>query len=119
MDASKPKERLAEISRALRAGESVPVLTVRSFLGWFWGTVRRGHWIVGYIRKSLAEAGLRTEPDFESAYLDAPMWFELAEKENVAGTQKETTETPETITVSDHKEVRVVNAVFADPTFRV
>jgi hypothetical protein len=65
-----PRERLADIARALRTGEGAPVVTVRSFVGWFFGAQRRGHWIVSYIRKLLDESGLRTEPDFEAAYLE-------------------------------------------------
>ncbi len=118
MDISDPKERLAEISRVLRAGESSPVVTVRSFLKWFFGTQRRGHWIVSYIRTMLEEAGLQTEPDFESAYLDAEMRFELADK-MVPGAEAITAEVSEKISVADHAEVRVLKAAFADPTYRV
>jgi predicted transcriptional regulator len=107
----KPEERLAEIARRLRSGESAPVTTVRIFLSWFFGTQRRGHWIVSYIRRALDQAGLRTEPDFESAYLDAEMQFGLVNECNSVHS--------ETITVSDHAEVRVVSAAFADPTYRV
>lgn len=119
MDASDPKERLAEISRALRAGENVPVVPVRSFLRWFFGAQRRGRWIVSYIRSSLEQAGLRTEPDFESAYLDAEMSFELVGEDNASGAQSIAVEVAESITVSDHAEVRVLKAAFADPTYRV
>lgn len=114
-----PKERLADIARALRGGESSPAVTVRSFLGWFFGAQRRGHWIVSYIRGLLDEASLRTEPDFESAYLDVEMRFELVDKAEESRTQTVTTEIAETVTISDHKEVRVVSTTFADPTYRV
>jgi CBS domain-containing protein len=119
MDEMTPKERLADIARALRNGESSPVVTVRSFLGWFFKAQRRGHWIVSYIRGMLKEATLRTEPDFESAYLDAEMRFALVDKAQEPSTQTAQTEIAETITISDHAEVRVVGTAFADPTYRV
>ena len=119
MDEKKQKERLTEIARALKAGESVQVVTVRTFLSWFWGAQRRGHWIVSYIRDLLEEAGLRTEPDFESAYLDSEMQFILTDEENIVASQTVGIEVPEKITVSDHTEIRVVKAAFADPTYRV
>ncbi len=120
-DQINPRERLADIARALRGGEGAPVVTVRSFLRWFFATQRRGHWIVSYIRTLLDEAGLRTEPDFESAYLDAEMRFELADKADAAPAQTSTTEVSETVRISDHAEVRVrvVTPSFADPTYRV
>jgi hypothetical protein len=94
----KPEERLAEIARRLRSGESAPVTTVRTFLSWFFGAQRRGQWIVSYIRRALDQAGLRTEPDFESAYLDAEMQFVLANKRNSAHLETITAEVAETIT---------------------
>jgi len=118
-DAPNPKEHLAEIARALRTGETVPAVTVRAFLRWFWGTQRRGHWIVSYIRNSLAEAGLRTEPDFQAAYLDAEMRFELTDSKDAGATPAAAVEVVETITLSDHAEVRVISPAFADPTYRV
>jgi CBS domain-containing protein len=119
MQETNPKERLADIARTLRDGESSPVVSVRSFLGWFFGSQRRGHWIVSYIRGLLDETSLRTEPDFESAYLDAEMRFELVDKADASHTHISPTEIAETVTISDHKEVRVVGTAFADPTYRV
>jgi predicted transcriptional regulator len=115
----KSQERLVEIARRLRLGESAPVTTVRTFLGWFFGSQRRGHWIVSYIRRALDQSGLRTEPDFESAYLDAEMHFVLVNERSSARSVTITPEVAETITISDHAEVRIVSAVFADPTYRV
>jgi CBS domain-containing protein len=75
---------------------------------------------VSYIRRALHEAGLRTEPDFESAYLDAPMRFALSDpaKDDTPG-EVLRVEVADTITVSDHAQVRIVSTAFADPTFRV
>jgi len=119
MQTINPKERLTDIANKLRDGERSPVVTVRSFLGWFFGAQRRGHWIVSYIRGLLDDASLRTEPDFESAYLDAEMHFELVDKAEASREHTIATEIAETVTISDHKEVRVVSTAFADPTYRV
>jgi CBS domain-containing protein len=113
------RERLADIARALRDGENSPVVTVREFLGWFWGTQRRGRWIVSYIRRLLQETTLLTEPDFESAYLGAEMHFKLVNKTEKSFTDANTVEIAETVSISDHVEVRVVATAFADPTYRV
>lgn len=114
-----PEALLAEIARSLRAGEIPPPTTVRSFLAWFFGAQRRGHWIVSYIRRALDQAGLRTEPDFESAYLDAPMRFALADQATATPDESSKVDVAETITISDHAQVQIVSAAFADPTFRV
>lgn len=117
-DISSPKARLTDIARTLKSGEPVPAITVRAFLGWFFGTQRRGRWIVTYIRAVLDEAGLRTVPDFESTYLDAEMRFELAAPIAVASDTRQV-EVAETVTITDHAEVRVVTTTFADPTYRI
>src|ERR1044071_10093464 len=110
--------RLAEIARSLRSGETPPPTTVRSFLSWFFNSQRRGHWIVSYIRRALHQAGVQTEPDFESAYLDAPMRFVLIDQANDTS-EVLSVGVADTITVSDHAQVQIVSTAFADPTFRV
>jgi predicted transcriptional regulator len=109
--------RLNDIATELRAGETSPMVTVRSFLSWFFSSQRRGHWIVSYIRDCLREAGLSTVPDFESAYLDASMRFQLAEP--VAPSSDIIADVAEAVTVADHAEIHIVSAAFADPTYRV
>ena len=111
--------RLAEIARSLRSGETPPPTTVRSFLSWFFNSQRRGHWIVSYIRRALHQAGVQTDPDFESAYLDAPMRFVLIDQANDTSDEVLRVGVADTITVSDHAQVQIVSTAFADPTFRV
>lgn len=113
-----PKARLTDIARTLRNGEPVQAITVRAFLSWFFGTQRRGRWIVTVIRNEMDEAGLRTVPDFESTYLDAEMRFELAAPVTAADNALQV-EVAETVTITDHAEVRVVTNTFADPTYRI
>ena len=58
---------------AVPASEEV---TVREFLSWF-GYSRRGSHKVGRIRQMLTELELRTIPDFEVTWIDAPICIEL------------------------------------------
>lgn len=45
-------------------------------MNWF-GSQRRGYYIVREIRKRLVEAGLATTPSFESVYIDSDITFRL------------------------------------------
>jgi CBS domain-containing protein len=53
--------------------------TVRTLLSWF-GAERRGYWRVREIRKALNKAKLKTEPDFEEAWIDASIAFVIKPK---------------------------------------
>ena len=53
--------------------------TVRTLLSWF-GAERRGYWWVRDIRKALNKAKLKTEPDFEEAWIDASVSFVIKPK---------------------------------------
>jgi CBS domain-containing protein len=78
MDGMLGEERLSEIAVELRAGRQPSIPTVREFLAWF-GVQRRGISIIKQIRRSLRKAGLLA-PDFESAYIDSPIYFQLRTK---------------------------------------
>src|SRR2546427_1098341 len=96
-------DRLAAIARAIRSGEEAPVLTVRSFLQWF-GAQRRGYRVVEGIRKALSEAGLRTEPDFESAWIDREISLVLdnGSKEQLHTIVETTFDIGAAVTLDDH-----------------
>jgi hypothetical protein len=111
------QRKLSEIATELQAGGDSPIVTVRLFLSWFFGSKRRGTWIVPYIRSCLHEARLSTLPDFESAYLNATMQFQLLAPSSIQSDLSP--DVVETVTVTDHAEVRVTNTIFADPTYRV
>ncbi len=51
-------------------------LTVRQFLEKF-GYARRGSWIVGHIRNTMEKLNLRTQPDFEYAYIGSEISIRL------------------------------------------
>ena len=72
-------QKLREIAATLRAGNPVSYTTARDLLRWF-GQQRRGKWVRSDIRRALRKAGLQTDPDFATAYLDGPMTFQLRKK---------------------------------------
>ncbi len=115
---------LTEIKTKLENGEQVPRVSVREFLSWF-GAQRRGVWIVSRIRDGLSEAGLETEPDFESAYIDSTIGFTLPAEVEVDAEQAPaatilSAELSATATVSASLSVSPsVASVYADPTYRI
>jgi CBS domain-containing protein len=52
-----------------------PVVTVRVLLSWFYGYQRRGRWIVSVIRRACDRLDLKTEPDFDSTFIDGQVTF--------------------------------------------
>jgi CBS domain-containing protein len=109
-------ERLLEIEGKLRGGESVNSVSVRSFLAWF-GAQRRSYWNVFSIRRALERAKLITSPDFESAYIDSEIKFELLDSAEVVSGNREPAEvgpiSPPEVTIQP------LPAVAADPTYRI
>ena len=99
---SEADEKLRNICDQLKKGVVPPRETVRAFLLSF-GAERRGYRVVKDIRASLAKFGLRTEPDFEYAYIDGHITFV---KGAASGTPSE-------------QEVSVLVGFNGDPTFRV
>ncbi len=74
-----PKQ-LTEIADALHKGEAPSSETVRTLLSWF-GAQRRRYSAVENIRRSLDQLGIKTDPDFELTYIDAPIRFVLRTEE--------------------------------------
>ncbi len=67
------EERLHDLAAEVQQGRT-PTATVRDLLSWYPAS-RRGYWINLGIRGALKKAGLQTDPDFESAYIDAVIRF--------------------------------------------
>jgi len=111
-------KRLVRIAEDLAAGRPVTPVSVREFLGWF-DAQRRGSWIVTSIRDQLSKHNLDTDPDFESAYIDAPISFTSTIADSSASAQPLVDgagETPE----SPIPEGDVIpNFVSRDPTHRI
>ena len=98
-------QRLKGIADDLRIGQPSPTPTAREFLSWI-GASRRGPAKVALLRRGLSKHGLATEPDFESAFIDADIKFVLASEAREAEPQAEDgrwgdTGSPETTTASD------------------
>jgi predicted transcriptional regulator len=100
--------------------------TVRTFLSWF-GAYRRSWRNVVSMRSVLEQLGIVTIPDFEGAYIDSPIRFDLKPQlESASGPQGYTvgasepeaqhmTTITESATVTEHATV----AKLADPTYRI
>jgi len=67
-------DELQKIADDIGAGRPSPPVTTRELLRW-WGAQRRGHVIVFVIRRALEQIGLRTEPNFEYAWIDGELQF--------------------------------------------
>jgi predicted transcriptional regulator len=68
------EEKLKTVSDQIKKGIAAPRETVRSFLLWF-GASKRGYRVSRRIKARLEAHGLRTDPDFEYAYIDGPISF--------------------------------------------
>ncbi len=65
---------LAQIAKDVIDKKEIRRATVRTLLSWF-GAQRRGSWVSQQVREGLRQAGLTTEPDFESTYIDSEVQF--------------------------------------------
>src|SRR5437588_7760747 len=65
-------------AQRLREGHRINRITVRDFLRHF-GAERRGSAKVEAIRGILDALDLTTDPDFETAWIDGPIWLRLKE----------------------------------------
>lgn len=72
-DAHIPAE-LRQIADSVKNGGH-SATTVRTLLSWFWGSQRRGRFIVTVIRRALDALDLQTDPDFDMTYLDGSIEF--------------------------------------------
>lgn len=66
-------DQLRDVASQVADGHGKNV-TVRELLSWF-GFERRGYAKVKQVRKALNKVKLKTEPDFEEAWIDAPVAF--------------------------------------------
>ncbi len=95
------ESKLDEISKQLKEGVKPQPVTARTFIGWF-GAQRRSFWNVINIRGSLEKFQLKTEPDFEYAYIDSSISFVRAPKKKAGQVEEE-----------------VIPDVYKDPTYRI
>jgi predicted transcriptional regulator len=107
------EERLKTIKHQIDNGQKPEPVTVRTFLSWF-GSQRRGNWVVEHIKKELKKNELNTIPDFTSAFIDSTIQFEKREKK-VKSDQTTTGDTSSEVTNIVFDEL--VN--LDDPTYRI
>lgn len=114
-------ERLQEIAHQISEGRARSE-TVREILSWFKAS-RRGYWIVSEIRSALSQANLKTEPDFESAWIDSEVQFLPTEAAAAEASQLGSAECEETIIITQQELTACTTLVsppeYADPTHRI
>jgi hypothetical protein len=71
-------EKINVAAQRLKEGHRVNRITVRDFLRHF-GAERRGSAKTEAIRRILDSLDLTTDPDFETAWIDGPIWLRLKE----------------------------------------
>ncbi len=120
--------KLRQIQADLRGGKDVPSESVRELLSWF-GVQRRGRLVNRDVRRALRKLALRTEPDFEYEYIDAPLRFvleELVDNSRTTVTSEPLTEKPPLVAENGLVlssdvigEQALVSGATADPTYRI
>lgn len=109
--------RLIDVAQRLERDEIPEKTTVRNFLDWF-GAQRRGYYVVESIRNALEKLSLRTEPDFEAAYIDELISFKRAN-----GTESEAAESrpivSQPLAIPVVPTVTLPEGAIADPTQRI
>lgn len=73
VDSSVPIE-LSQVAEKVRSGGDVPQASVRTLLSWF-NAQRRGTYVVQKIAAQLVQLGMKTDPDFDSAWIDSEVSF--------------------------------------------
>src|SRR5688572_6721288 len=122
---SEATRRLSEIAEQLNRGEKPEPETVRTLLSWF-GAQRRGHYVAQTVRKFLRRHRLVTKPDFQYAYIDSDVRFELAPEDEITKTigipieSTAPTLPPELEPTVEVESMRaVVTGAIEDPTYRI
>jgi len=112
-------EKLIEIKERLDKNEKVDPVSVRTLLSWFWGSQRRGWWVVNSIRVSLKDLQLETFPDFNSAYIDSLIEIRkvapVSKKDAAKKAEEDTEKLPENIADKSIDDVLNID----DPTYRI
>jgi CBS domain-containing protein len=102
-------DELRTVAGEVGARGSAGPYSVRQLLGWF-NSQRRGRVIVPIIHDVLTELKLRTDPNFEYAYIDGDLQFVPAEPSPSDAEPK---------TAAEQPLQTVVGAAVEDPTYRI
>jgi hypothetical protein len=106
-------EELSDIAARIKDGQDVPPVTVRTLLSWV-GAQRRGSWVVEWIRRNLRDAGLATDPDFESAYIDSFIKFVRASSDD-----EQAHDDAATVLIPAPASSTSASPSLSDPTYRI
>ncbi len=113
-----PQERLRAVAEELVCGSKPDPVRVRTLLSWF-GAERRGYGVVQRIRSALHEVGLKTEPDFESVYIDSYVVFKAVEAPRT-GEEDQRVEGPtQQVSRLAHEGQLAYHPAYDDPTYRL
>ncbi|MCD0489666.1 CBS domain-containing protein [Pedobacter sp. MC2016-14] len=111
-------DKIKDIATRLEQGQLVDTVSVRTLLSWFWGSKRRGWWVVKIIKETLAEEGIETFPDFSSAYIDSLIQFrKVTINEIKKASKKEEEVGPTSENIADKSFDELLN--IDDPTYRI
>lgn len=92
--------------------------TVRTLLSWF-DAERRGYWKVREIRKALRKLKLKTEPDFEEAWIDGFVTFIPRPKKSEAETATEVPDASEEVAADGQADKFIPRKPAGDTTSRI
>jgi predicted transcriptional regulator len=109
-------EELKEVKNLLEKEGNVQPIKVRTLLNWFWGSQRRGWFVVKTIRDALKNQNLETFPDFNSAYIDSLIEFRIVEKTKKKNKISETSVSTEA-NMDETIQDELLN--IDDPTYRI
>lgn len=103
-------EELVRIAEEMKTGGKASGYTTRDLLQWF-GAERRGRHIVAMIKRALKGLELTTAPNFEYAYIDAPLSFGVLTNAVDGGSD-------DSAVIAAESPILGANAV-DDPTYRI
>lgn len=109
---------LQRVAQQIKEGGTPEPVTVRTLLGWF-GSYRRGRFVVEWIRSGLDAVGLVTVPDFDSVWIDAEIQLKPsppAQQERAGGQERPegATEAP-----AESAQAPFIGGAVPDPTYKV
>lgn len=110
---------MTRISELLQESQIPDSVSVRELLSWF-GAQRRGFYVTQSINEAMSQLHLTATPDFESAYIDAHVRFELAKRreEQVVDVAEGEVSSLEGVPDSN-EEAQYVTGAISNPTYQV
>ena len=105
---------LDQVVAILKEGNTVPPISIRSFLSWF-DVQRRTRLNVEFIDAKLEKARVRTVPSYLDTWVDNPITFEFAKPEKSGGAKVG----PKSESTSSHNEEQLEHGSADDPSFKI